>query len=68
MLFEGGILVVTIFTCGLADPLLIEYQESTQLGQVCDASKTSLQKAYELSRSGTHFYKFVSSCRVLSMN
>lgn len=68
MLLESGILVLTIFMGGLAVPLLIEYQESTRLGQVTEASETLLKKANEFCRRGTHFHKFISSCRVLRLN
>ncbi len=68
MLFDGGTLVLIIFIGGVTVPLLIEYQESTRLGQVCEASMMNLKKAKQYSRKGSGFDKFIESCKVLRLN
>ncbi len=66
-LFEGGIMVLIVFVGGLIVPLLIQYQESTRLGQVSEASKMILEKSKELSRRRTVLHKFLAGCRVLHL-
>lgn len=68
MLFEGGTMVLIIFMGGLTVPLLVEYQESTRLGQVCEASQMVLKKTKEYSGKGSYLRKFAASCRVLRVN